>query len=300
MTNTLELQLHYFLNVEGLHSMDAHTLLECEQSFVSALDNIKECIGEFQINVKAREEGGVVDMFQLVWNDPTIKSVGLLFVGAFINHWFSKKRDSVATSLTTLDLIKKIKEGDYTEEEATIAIDNNKKLQKWKSDYYASLEKAPNVVKVDVLTKDDNNKCLINSSISRADFMGHIINEEITETSRTIESTTIGIVSPVLSGQGKIWTGVYSATNIKFKIEDKDFIKQVHNNEIKFGSNTIIRCRLKITETYKEDELYGDPEYSVLYVSHWADDETFQFETKKFKRIKADERQLSFNFPEND
>lgn len=39
-------------------------------------------------------------------------------------------------------------------------------------------------------------------------------------------------------------------------------------------------------------KLIGSLITHVLYVSHWADDDTYQNETKKFKKIKADSRQL--------
>lgn len=291
MTNTLEIKLHYFLYTEGVHVMDAHVHNECEHAFLAALDEIQEYIGKFEVKVEAKEEGGVIDFLQLVWNDPTVKSLALLFLGAFINNWFSKKRDVQKTTLNTLEIIDKIKSGNYTEEEATIAIGNNKKLQQWKSKYYSSLDKEQYVKSIHVLSTEDN-KQIASSTISKKEFNEHIIKEQVVERSQTIEATGIRIISPVLSGQGRIWIGVYSGKNIKFKVEDKDFIKQVHNNEIKFGANTSITCRLKITERFKNGEIEGEPDYNVLYVSHWADDDTFQNETKKYKKIKADSRQL--------
>lgn len=291
MTNTIEIKLHYFLYTEGIHVMDAHVHNECEHAFLAALDEIQEYIGEFDVKVEAKEEGGVIDFLQLAWNDPTVKSTALLFMGAFINNWFSKKRDAPKTTLSTLEIIDKIKGGNYTEEEATIAIGNNKKLQQWKSKYYSSLDKEEHVKSIHALSTD-NIKQIASSTISKSDFNEHIIKEQIVEKSQTIESTGIRIISPVLSGQGKVWIGVYSGKSIKFKIEDKDFIRQVHNNEIKFGANTAITCRLKISEKFKNGEADGETDYTVLYVSHWADDDTYQNETKKFKKIKADSRQL--------
>lgn len=291
MTDTLEIKLHYFLYTEGVHVMDAHVHNECEHAFLAALDEIHKYIGEFEVKVEAKEEGGIIDFLQLIWNDPTVKSTALLFLGAFINNWFSKKHDVQKKALSTLEIIDKIRAGNYTAEEATIAIGDNKKLQQWKSKYYSSLDKEQQVKSIHVFSTE-NNKQIVSSTISKEDFKEHIIKEQVLEKSQTIESTGIRIISPVLSGQGKVWIGVYSGKSIKFKVEDKDFIKQVHNNEIKFGANTTITCRLKITEKFKNGEINGEPDYTVLYVSHWADDDTYQNETKKLKNIKANSRQL--------
>lgn len=291
MTDTLEIKLHYFLYTEGVHVMDAHVHNECEHAFLAALDEIHKYIGEFEVKVEAKEEGGIIDFLQLIWNDPTVKSTALLFLGAFINNWFSKKHDVQKKALSTLEIIDKIRAGNYTAEEATIAIGDNKKLQQWKSKYYSSLDKEQQMKSIHVFSTE-NNKQIVSSTISKEDFKEHIIKEQVLEKSQTIESTGIRIISPVLSGQGKVWIGVYSGKSINFKVEDKDFIKQVHNNEIKFGANTTITCRLKITEKFKNGEINGEPDYTVLYVSHWADDDTYQNETKKLKNIKANSRQL--------
>lgn len=78
--------------------------------------------------------------------------------------------------------------------------------------------------------------------------MSDTTTEDKTETA----GTTIRILSPVLQqGHGKVWKGNYSGKTIDFKVLDKEFLEQVYNNEIKFGTNTVITCTL-ITITKKE------------------------------------------------
>lgn len=80
-------------------------------------------------------------------------------------------------------------------------------------------------------------------------------------------------------------------------------MKQVYNNEIKFGAATIIKCNLQIRQ--KTTNVEGDTtvkeefEYIVKDVLTWADDEHYQNETKRYKRIKEEKRQLSL-FPNED
>ena len=109
--------------------------------------------------------------------------------------------------------------------------------------------------------------------------------------------TTIHILSPVLQqGHGKVWRGYYSGKTIDFKVLDKDFLKQVYDNEIKFGANTVITCTL-VTFTKQKvennEEIEIKTEYEIKDVLKWEDGNTIQNYTKRYKKIKADERQLN-------
>ncbi|MBR6444845.1 MAG: hypothetical protein IKS94_00170 [Prevotella sp.] len=101
-------------------------------------------------------------------------------------------------------------------------------------------------------------------------------------------------------GHGKTWSGIYSGKTISFKIEDKDFLEQVYNNEVKFGAATTIKCNLQIKKkqiwTIDDPIVKEDFEYIVKDVLTWADDVHFQSETKRYKKIKADKQQMSFDF----
>jgi hypothetical protein len=97
--------------------------------------------------------------------------------------------------------------------------------------------------------------------------------------------------------------GIYISQPIEFRIEDKKFLKQVYNHEIKFGTGTIT-CILKIETktviaTLLKDESISET-YYVKNVSQWADDDHFQYETKRYKKIKEEKRQTSINFFDNE
>ena len=84
------------------------------------------------------------------------------------------------------------------------------------------------------------------------------------------------------------WRGIYSGLPIEFKIDDKDFLEQVYDQEIKFGNGTSITCNLQIETktTIKDDIEEAKTYYIVKLITQWSDDEHFQYDTKKYKKIK--------------
>ena len=45
----IELHLHYILQTEGVHQMDAKVHNECEKQFLLALDTLKAYTGDFHV-----------------------------------------------------------------------------------------------------------------------------------------------------------------------------------------------------------------------------------------------------------
>ena len=86
------------------------------------------------------------------------------------------------------------------------------------------------------------------------------------------------------------WRGIYSGLPIEFKIDDKDFLEQVYDQEIKFGNGTSITCNLQIETktTIKDDIEEAKTYYIVKLITQWSDDEHFQYDTKKYKKIKKE------------
>ena len=80
---------------------------------------------------------------------------------------------------------------------------------------------------------------------------------------------------------------------IEFKIDDKDFLEQVYDQEIKFGNGTSITCNLQIETktTIKDDIEEAKTYYIVKLITQWSDDEHFQYDTKKYKKIKKEQNQ---------
>ena len=217
-----------------------------------------------------------------------------------VTYYFTKKTNVRDDILKGLDIVEKIKNGNFCKEEALALVAHDKKLKKIISDYYKAAEHDQQIQRIEVSSEQPEAQPIC-SNICRGDFHTHIIDTESSEDTQTIEGTTIAILSPVLQkGHSKTWNGIYSGKTIPFKIEDKDFLKQVYANEIKFGSATTIKCTLQIKtkRIIAEDEATVKEEntYIVKSVQTWADDQCFQRDTKRYKKQKADDRQLTLDF----
>lgn len=253
--------------------------------------------------MKVPNEGGVIDEFVLHLFDPSVGEFIKIILTAFLTYYFTKRGNKREDILKGIEIIEKIKEKKLTEEEALAVVADDKNLRKIVSNYYKSAEKEPQIVSIETSSNEEGKKDdSIVKRIERKDFQTHIVETDISEDSQTIEGTTIGVFSPILQkGHGKTWNGIYSGKTISFKIEDKEFLEQVYNNEVKFGAATIIKCTLQIKrkQTRNSDDpiVKEDFEYIVKDVLTWADDEHFQSETKRYKRIKAEKRQLDL-FPD--
>lgn len=295
------IHLHYILYQEGTHKMDAKVHNECERHFLRVLEALKQYTGDFNIEVVVPKEGGFIDEFIVSLPDWNFADIWKSFIVATITYYFTKKTNLREDILKGIDIVEKIKSGSLSKEEAIALVAKDKKIKKIVSDYYKAAEQDPQISNIETTTNLQDGESLASSNIKRGDFQTHVIETESVEDTQTIEGTTIAILSPILQkGHGKTWTGIYSGKTIPFKIEDKDFLRQVYNNEIKFGSATLIKCTLLVKR--KQIKMDDDPtikedfEYIVKFVQTWVDDEHFQSGTKRYKKQKADKRQLSFDF----
>ncbi|MDY6205426.1 MAG: hypothetical protein SPI30_01555 [Prevotella sp.] len=294
--NTFEFQIHYYLNEESLHQMDAKVHNECERQLLNAFDIVKAYTGEFSIEVACKEEGGLIDTLILKGVALGGNVAGKIF-DAIIQKFFTSEQIRLVNIQSRLDIIKKIKTDDLSEEEALLLVDNDPKLTKIVSNYFKSLEKAEEVISVSASVKRYKNENFYTcANIVRADFTKKILLDTTVEDKTEIAGTTIRIFSPILQqGHGKIWRGYYLGKPIDFKVLDKEFLTQVYSNEIKFGANTVITCTLIISIKHKiekGEESEPKKEYAVKDVIQWADDDAFHNHTKRYKKIKANERQL--------
>lgn len=300
----LQLQVHYELFKSGDHKMDAKIFNECERQFLKGLDTLKPYIGDFDVKVEPKEKGGIIDTFLVSLVSVVAYNLVESLTKAFVERFFPSKLEKSETTKNNIDILEKIKKGNLTREEALQLVSNDKKLLKLVSNYYKSLDQEPEVVSVSCSAKNEiENEPFVKSKIPKADFIAQIIANNTEEETKEETGTTIHILSPVLQkGHGTTWRGFHSGKTIDFKIQDKDFLKQVYNNEIKFGSNTVITCNL-ITHTKHVAELDGLEEdkysYVVKDVTHWRDDDNFRAYTKSYKKIRHGSKELNL-FPDQE
>lgn len=295
----ITLQIHYHLLDERTHFVDARVYNECEYHFLNALDTIKEYIGDFSIIVAPVQNGSLIS--ELGISTANSSSEGLF--AALIDAFTTRNSRALDVMLKRADVIDRIKNGDYSLEEALAIVGSNKKMQKAVSKFFESAQRDATIASIEATMNNPQTNFYHSSSIERPDFRNQIISEESHKESDEIEGTTIAIISPVLQkGYSKPWYGYYSGNLIKFKVEDTEFLKQVYSNEVKFGSATTIKCRLKIerqiTTIDGDPNPKEEPEYFVKEVYEWVDDEHYQTMTKRYKRKKEEEKQLSLPFPD--
>lgn len=294
----IDVQIHYYLFDAETHQMDARVHNDCEHQFLLALDILKTYIGDFKVDVGVRKEGGVIDEF-FINVAPGLVDFSKIIITAFITYYFTKKQNRRDDVLKDIDIVEKLKEKNVSKEEAEAFVSSIPALKKHVSKYYSCAEKEPLIQQIETsITGTRDSKQSYVACINRTDFVSHIIETDTTEKTETIEGTTIAILSPILQkGHGKTWHGIFSGKTIDFKIEDKEFLQQVYDNEIKFGAATVIKCSLKIkrreTKTDEDPRIREEFEYMVTYVQSWQDDEHYQIPSKRYKRIKAEENQLS-------
>ena len=87
-TLTIGIDLHYFMDNDQRHEMDASIHNKCEACILDALNHLGELFNEdIRIDVSALEEGGVIDKFKIILKNKTVKDLFLLLCGALISHF---------------------------------------------------------------------------------------------------------------------------------------------------------------------------------------------------------------------
>lgn len=289
----LDFQLHYFIAGDVPHAMDAKIHNEAERYLLKAICELQKYVEcEISVRVEAKNEGGIIDHLLLICEKIDISGTLTALLAGFAASFFRPAIHKTDEIKNRVEIAEKIKNGNFSQEEAEVLLKGDKQLKKWKSKYYETLSKEDTITKIEANMPIDDAQNNVSASIEKKDFYGHVIQEGTTTTTETKEGTTIYIVAPVLvKGRKLLWRGIFSGSPIEFKIEDKDFLEQVYNHEIKFGNGTSITCCLQIETKLiiKDDGEDVKQYYTVKSVSQWADDEHFQYETKKYKRIKKEQ-----------
>lgn len=70
--NAFEFQIHYHLNQEDLHQMDARVFNECERQLLDAFDIVKTFTGGYNIEIAPKKKGGLIEILVI----PAITIIG--------------------------------------------------------------------------------------------------------------------------------------------------------------------------------------------------------------------------------
>lgn len=298
----IRFQLHYFLQDSNVHSMDAPTHNESEKYLLNSIKLLQNYIdNQINIEVLAKEEGGLQDIYDLIINIQDIPIVTFLLI-AWINNYFrpqihrtEEDKNKIEVVKDKIDIINDLKSGKFNEDEIDYLLKGNKDLEKLKSNFFAKIDNSNEVTKIETQTIFSDDK-IIKTKIDKLDFSKNIIEDLIETSKKDVPDATVYIVAPVLlQGNKTYWKGIYLQEPIDFKMNDKDFLEQVYNHEIKFGAGTYIKCKLTIETKVNSTTHEGYNKYSANDIKEWMDDEHFKFETKSYIRIKDQKNQLSLD-----
>ena len=141
------LQLHFHLWNKQTHSMDAVVYNDCERNFISAIKKAQEYFDlEFDIDVLAKEEGGVIgDYILRIRRSSTAKALLIAFSSAFFGYMFCLKPSKEKEILDKITIMDKIKIGNYTQEEFNYIAEGDLALEKLKSNFFKSASKEKKV-----------------------------------------------------------------------------------------------------------------------------------------------------------
>lgn len=286
----ISLQLHYFMDDINLHSMNAKVHNDCEKQFVQAISLLNKYLDEpIELEVQAKKEGGVVDIFLAIIYDP----ISIVLITSAVTQFFlSNFRPAISVTEETnnkLDNVLKIKEainaGVLTVDEFNYIVQNDKDLKKLKSNFFKSAKKEKRIKSIEIDATNQNKVQLFEKiTINSTDFDSCILTEDEESKSNEVDAK-IYIVAPVLlRGRRDFWKGIYNDEPIEFRVTDKVFLENVYKHIISFSNGTYINCTMKITKTISSIDDVEKISRNVFDVQSWGDDENFRTITKRNNR----------------
>lgn len=306
---TLSIDLHYFMDDKECHEMDATVHNKCEANLLQVLNHLGEVFDEnIQIDISALEEGGVIDKLKIKFESSVVKEMFFILYGALISHFIgiAPSLDETQKQLNRAETIKKIKDGNFSDDEVMFIIQGDPEILNRKNKYFEELSKENNVTKV-TCSSYSGKKCDDHSrsiTIEKKDFPAQIVKGKTNTFESEYKGTSVLVVSPVLlQGSKAKWKGLFNNQEITFKIMDKEFLKQVYAQEVGFTTGTTLNCDLlvKTTTTYDATGkiVKSSSENEVSNITSWDDGIHILHETKRYRRRKIEALQPSL-FSDND
>lgn len=296
-SNSITLQLHYFLNDKDLHSMNARVHNECAKQFIQAIALLNKYLDEpIELEVFAKNEGGVKDLYKIIVKNPLLLIVITALITSAVNQFFTSNfspainhTEETKNRLENLLKIKEaIKSGTLSSEEFDYIAENDKDLKKIKSNFFRSAKKEKRIDSIEVdAIKQENQTVFEKVTINSDDFDKCILPAELKSTI-TETDAKIHIVAPVLiQGRKDFWKGIYNGVPIEFRVSDKVFLENVYQHIIKFSNGTFINCSMKVTKTTSTIDDSEKISINVFDIVSYGDEENFRTVYKRKNRIET-------------
>lgn len=198
---TLSIDLHYFMDNKDLHQMDATVHNECEANLIQVLNHLGDVFDEdIQIDVSALGEGGVIDKLKIKFKSSIAKEMFLVLFGALISHFIgiAPSLDESQKQLNRAEIIKKIKEGNYSDAEIKFVIQGDPEILTRKNRYFEELDKEKHVTKVTCSSYggiDDENRNCRSATIEKKDFSRQIVKGYTNKTQSEYRGTSVLVIN---------------------------------------------------------------------------------------------------------
>lgn len=286
-----EFKVHYHL-AEGLHQMDATTRNRAESELLALLRELSSTIGApFQVETKAREEGGIVELWSFVFQHKEHIALVMAILGPLLSaapFYRAKLRQSKQQTIMNDLTIQKLRlelaekedaaaeradskrsgktaamplEPPLAPSEIAKALLARKKIARRRSNYYERLLEDPRIQAVGFAPthlRDAREQIVL-----RNQFPEFVVAPTDIEP-LAYNNVSIEIVSPVLRSEGLKWRGFFEKKVISFELRDQDFRDRVATKRVQFQNGTLLRCDLEVLQ--REDET-GDTEIAGYIVN---------------------------------
>lgn len=303
----VELQLHYFFKEEDLHSMNATIFNECEKYFIQSIGVLNKYLNfTIEVEVLAREEGGIKSLYKIAIKNPIILIILTALITRFFEGLLPPAIHPTEETRNKLENVAQIKElinsGELTEEMFDYVVENDRKLRRLKSEFYKSAKKESQIERIEISDDKPLNNIPIfdKKTISYTDFDKCILTEEYEKEENEID-VKIYIVAPILiKGRRDFWKGICDNEPIEFRVTDKDFLEQVYTHTIKFSNGTFINCKMRVTKTMEMNDDKIKIYREVFDVINYGEDDLIHHVLKRKKVIKQNENDYPSLFSEHD
>ena len=199
------INFHYYFNDVSLHEIDATTLLRAEKAFVDYVQHFtKQTDIKIDLTIAPREKGGFQDWFFATINSPAFETSGAVLIGILLSKFISPtpKLPKEERELKRAKIIDKIKSGKYTEADVDTIIDGDRKMKKYKNEYFKTLRANASINKLSARVNDEKE-----TKILRLEFDERTSDDE-TE-NEIDENAEILIYSLAIDSRArKMWPGI--------------------------------------------------------------------------------------------
>lgn len=283
--------VHYELNDNSIHVIDAKIEAESSVAYVRAMDYVSKVLGvSNKLKTGSLRNGSVVKIFWFDIQEKEDKKV-LQFILSFVfrSIFFEKKIVELEDLIEECDedkvCIEKVLCKYGIDEFKIKRLNAHLHLKKARSEYFRQLLSCNNIKAIGIKRNDVEHLENIDLRITKSEFPLYI--EEFLPEIKIDDNAKVYIISPVIvKGKTLKWNGSYNGFDIRFEILSNQFKTESQNAEINFRTGFFITCRLQYEETFNEDEKPIHNNYKVTEVyGHGYDDNYIETLSGKKKKI---------------